>query len=47
MTIDLTPILQAVIGLIAALMAVAIIACLTAVGPQMKAAFGRIGTTLK
>ena len=33
-------------GLIAALMAVAIIACLTAFGPQMKAAFGRIGTTM-
>jgi Flp pilus assembly pilin Flp len=27
-------------------MAVAIIACLTAFGPQMKAAFGRIGTTM-
>lgn len=33
-------------GLIAALMAVAIIACLTAFGPQMKAAFTGIGTTM-
>ncbi|WP_288759668.1 Flp family type IVb pilin [uncultured Brevundimonas sp.] len=30
-------------GLIAALMAVAIITCLTAFGPQMGEAFGRIG----
>ena len=33
-------------GLIAALMAVAIITCLTAFGPQMKAAFDRIGTSM-
>jgi Flp pilus assembly protein, pilin Flp len=33
-------------GLIAALMAVAIIACLTAFGPQMKAAFTGIGSTM-
>lgn len=34
-------------GLIAALMAVAIIACLTAFGPQMKAAFTGIGETME
>ncbi|HAD85452.1 MAG TPA: Flp family type IVb pilin [Brevundimonas sp.] len=33
-------------GLIAALMAVAIIACLAAFGPQMKAAFAGIGDTM-
>ena len=33
-------------GLIAALMAVAIIACLTAFGPQMKAAFDGIGKSM-
>ncbi|PZU60856.1 MAG: Flp family type IVb pilin [Brevundimonas sp.] len=33
-------------GLIAALMAVAIITCLTAFGPQMKEAFGGIGTSM-
>jgi pilus assembly protein Flp/PilA len=33
-------------GLIAALMAVAIIACLTAFGPQMKGAFTKIGTSM-
>lgn len=33
-------------GLIAALMAVAIITCLTAFGPQMKGAFTRIGTSM-
>ena len=33
-------------GLIAALMAVAIITCLTAFGPQMLGAFGRIGGTM-
>ncbi len=32
-------------GLIAALMAVAIITCLTAFGPQMGQAFTRIGTS--
>ncbi|WP_296173639.1 Flp family type IVb pilin [uncultured Brevundimonas sp.] len=33
-------------GLIAALMAVAIIACLTAFGPQMKAGLTKIGTDM-
>ena len=33
-------------GLIAALMAVAIIACLSAFGPQMKAAFTGIGDSM-
>ena len=33
-------------GLIAALMAVAIIACLTAFGPQMKAGLSKIGTDM-
>lgn len=33
-------------GLIAALMAVAIITCLTAFGPSMKKAFEDIGTTM-
>ena len=33
-------------GLIAALMAVAIITCLTAFGPQMKEAFEGIGTSM-
>jgi pilus assembly protein Flp/PilA len=33
-------------GLIAALMAVAIITCLTAFGPQMLGAFDRIGTNM-
>lgn len=33
-------------GLIAALMAVAIITCLTAFGPQMKAAFEGIGASM-
>ncbi|MFN7111434.1 MAG: Flp family type IVb pilin [Brevundimonas sp.] len=33
-------------GLIAALMAVAIISCLAAFGPQMKGAFTNIGTTM-
>lgn len=33
-------------GLIAALMAVAIIACLTAFGPQMLEAFNNIGTSM-
>lgn len=33
-------------GLIAALMAVAIITCLTAFGPQMKQAFTGIGTSM-
>ena len=33
-------------GLIAALMAVAIITCLTAFGPQMKQAFEGIGTSM-
>lgn len=34
-------------GLIAALMAVAIIACLTAFGPKMLAAFEKIGTQME
>ncbi|MGN7097773.1 Flp family type IVb pilin [Brevundimonas diminuta] len=34
-------------GLIAALMAVAIIACLSAFGPQMLEAFERIGTQME
>ncbi|WP_426022297.1 Flp family type IVb pilin [Brevundimonas sp. PWP3-1b1] len=33
-------------GLIAALMAVAIITCLTAFGPQMKTAFTNIGSSM-
>ena len=33
-------------GLIAALMAVAIITCLTAFGPKMKGAFESIGTSM-
>ncbi len=33
-------------GLIAALMAVAIIACLTAFGPKMLAAFTSVGTSM-
>ena len=33
-------------GLIAALMAVAIITCMTAFGPSMKTAFTNIGTTM-
>ncbi|MFN6980585.1 MAG: Flp family type IVb pilin [Brevundimonas sp.] len=33
-------------GLIAALMAVAIISCLAAFGPEMLAAFDNIGTTM-
>lgn len=34
-------------GLIAALMAVAIITCLTAFGPQMKGAFENIGSSME